>query len=133
MMPECLLVAQQHWRTADLSEHNIEVAVAVDVRISRATADDRLKQLAAGPFRGHGDELHAAAATTVPKELGGLPVGLLWRESLDIRIKMPIGRQHIGASVQIVIKEEQSEFDQLLAGGPQSRGHGFVGEVERIV
>src|SRR5260221_14579775 len=68
VVPEALLVAQQQWRAANLREDDVKISVAVDIRVSAATPDDRLEQIRAGLDRADREEPDAFDAA-VPEKL----------------------------------------------------------------
>ena len=53
---EGLIVAEEHWIAAGLGDHDIEVAVGIDVGICGSPADDWFEKISADMSRACGDE-----------------------------------------------------------------------------
>ena len=69
---QILVVAQEQRRPADLREHHVEVAIAINVGEGRAASDDGFEQVRAGLVRRYGDKASAALIAGIPKQLGRL-------------------------------------------------------------
>src|SRR5882724_13179733 len=74
MMPQLLLVAQQQWRSAYLRQHDVQIPIAVNVAVGRASPDYRLEQILTTPGRRHRAEAAAAPLAGIPEQLRGLAV-----------------------------------------------------------
>src|SRR6267142_2131374 len=121
-----LVVAQQMRCFADLSDDNIEIAIAVDVGERRAASDQRLEEIAAAFFGWNYDETTSASLAGVPKQLGRLRVTLAFLNFADLRLQMPVGGEQIQAPVQVIIEEEQAELQQQPAGRSHALSDGLV-------
>ena len=117
-------------RAAHLGQHDVEIAVAVNVGKGRAAADDRLEQIAARLLRRiTAMKPPPSALTGVPEQLRRLRVGLALLDLADLLLQVAVGRQQIQPAVQIVIEKEHAELEQQPAGRADAFGDGFVSEI----
>ena len=110
MMAQLLVVSEQQRRAVDLREHNVEVAVAVDVGESGAAADHRLEDVVAAVFRGDSREARIFVdSARVPEQLRGLAIALALRDLFDLLFDVTVGRQQIEPAIQVVVEEKHAE------------------------
>jgi len=91
---------------------DVQVAIAVDVRVGRAAADNRFEQVRTGVL---GLDQHVQPSTglaRVPEELDRLFVGLAGLHLGNLGLEVAIGRHQVEPAVQIVVEEEQAEFQR---------------------
>src|SRR5436853_2635038 len=113
MMPKLLIVAQQQGWPVDLRQHHIEIAVAVDVRIRRTATDDGLQQIFPALRARNRDKARAFLRIAVPKELRGLAISLAALKFGNLLLDVTVAREHVEPAIEIVIKKEQTELQQL--------------------
>src|SRR5262249_35000095 len=91
LMSGAALVAQYFRSAAVVDQHDIEIAVAVDVGKGTAAADDRVKQVGSGGLLRH--RLEASFLSSVPEQLGALAKRLVGKHLGNQRLEMAIRAQ----------------------------------------
>src|SRR6267378_1601170 len=111
-MIQVLIVPEQKGRTANLSQDDIQITVAVDISIGGTAAHDWLEKiLSSFPLR-NWHKARAAGRARVPKELRGLGIGLALLNLADLLLQMAIRGEHVESAIQIVIEKENSKFQK---------------------
>ena len=113
MVAGLLVVAQQHGRSPGRREHQVEVAVAVDVRRGAAASHDRLEEVGAGGFGADGLEPRVAG---VPEQLGGLTVPLPMLDLGDLLLEVAVDREQVETPVEVVVEEQDADLERVAAG-----------------
>src|ERR1043165_3840553 len=132
MVAEALIVAQKQRWTADLSQHDVQVAIPINVRKRGATAYDRLEKIRAAFGLGHGFKTHALFVAAIPEQLSGLTILLERIDAVYFRFQMAIGGENVQPAIEVVIEKEQAELQQFLAPGPDALLDGFIRKNERV-
>ena len=68
----------------------------------------------------------------IPEQLGGLAILLVRLGAANVRLQMPVRREHIQPAVEVIIKKEQSELQKVLAGLAQPFLRRLVGEQQAV-
>ena len=111
-------------------QDHVEVAVAVDVGIGAASADDRSEQVGAGGrFSDQGVQPPPLRAG-VPEKLGGLGVGFAGLDLGDVAFEVAVGREQVKPPVEVVVEEEEAELERRLRRRAEAVDVGEVGELE---
>ena len=105
-------------------EEEVEVAVAIEVEVGCAAADDGLAEGGA-ELVGDVFELATAAVTKQQRGLGVLDGRL---DDRDVVGDVAVDGEDIGEAVEIVVEEEGAEGERGGGGGPDAGGCGAVGE-----
>src|SRR5438132_5878658 len=111
-MVQMLIVAQQKRRTADLGQHHIQIAIAIDIRKGGAAAHYRFEKVLSGVLFSHGHKARAAGSTCIPEELGRLSISLALLNFTDLLFQMPISSEQVEPPIQVVVEKEHAEFEQ---------------------
>ena len=130
-MIAAVVAEEPGWAVVD-GDDDVEVAVAVDVGVGRAAADDRLEQVRTGVL---GLDQHVKVSpglARVPEKLHGLLVGFAGLHLGDLGLEMAVGREQVEAAVEVVVEEEQAEFERRLRRGAQAIEIGQVRELRAI-
>src|SRR5262245_38641449 len=101
MMAETLIVTQQPRRTSRLGDQDVDVAVAVDVRVGRAAPDDRRSQVSRLRRRHLHEDTAIARSAGVPQQLNRLAVSLERTDILDLFLELTVGVEKIQSPVKI--------------------------------
>ena len=125
-----LVVAQQARRPFHRCQHEVEIAVAVDVGDRRAARHHRPGEIAR-TVRRHGDEARAAAAAGVPEQARRLRVVLARLHLVDLVFDVAVGRQQIQAAVQVVVEKQHAEGQRAAAGRSDAGDDRLVGKLQR--
>src|SRR5512140_1706632 len=132
MMAKLLVVTEQERRPARLRQDHIQIAVAVDIGIGRASADNGLKKVAAAFVRSDGEKPKATRIPAIPKKLSGLAVLLAGFDLANLGFKMAIGSEHVQPAVQIIIEEKEAELQEFLAGRTEVLLDGLIGKDQGV-
>src|SRR5207249_10093790 len=96
------VVAQEAGTAAIGGDQDIELAVAIDVGVGGAAADERLEQVAARVLGGDRHEDEAMFQAAIPEKLRRLGVGLAELHLADILFEVAIGGEQVGTAAEIV-------------------------------
>src|SRR3954469_19798513 len=95
------VVSEEEGRAADLSEDDVEVAVAIDVREGGAAADDGFEEVGTAFAGREGFEADAFFVAAIPEELRGLAILLERVHAMDFGFEMAVGGEHVETAVEI--------------------------------
>src|SRR5690349_18020071 len=105
-MTKLLVVAQQQGSATRLSEHRIQIAIAINVCVCRGATHQRLEQILARVGSIHGSEGCTALRASVPEELRGLAIALALLQFHNFLVEMAVDRKQIQPPVEVVVEEK---------------------------
>src|SRR5215472_6494262 len=104
-------VDKQGWRFPNIENHNVHVAVIIDVAKSSAASTG---QLNLRQPRGRGD-VFERAITQVPEQLRRLAISWTAGDRIHLRIDVPIGDEEIQPPIVVEIDKTGSPFHVEIA------------------
>ena len=119
MVGVAAIVAEEASRAVVDHDDDIQVAVAVDIGIGAAPADDRAEEVGSGGLGPDLDVKVAADFARVPEELDRLLVALARLDLGDVGLEMSVGRKQVKPAIQVVVKEEEPELQRGLCCAPR--------------
>ena len=130
MVPQGLVIAEQQRGPMDLGHDHVEVSVPIKICIGRSSTYDGLEEVFTGfGSRGADERL---IASTVPEELGRLPVVDIGLHLLDVIFDVSIGGQDIEPSIQVIVEKEETKLEEQSARRPETFRNGLVSEDQGI-
>ena len=131
MVPELLIVSQEHWCASDLGQEEIEVAVTIHIRGGAGTSDQRRAQVADRLVR-HRCESLPLIESGVPEQLRRLFIGLAGIDGIDFTLQMTVGLQQVETTVEVVVQKQDSEAEHESTRGADTLADGLVSVERRI-